>query len=103
LLLYFLKVDRVSQEYNKLATACSYIYMMLHQLDEIHLLYNYSLDFLLDIFTNALKSPRLSGVKDHHTRLSIILQDLFSVFFYLSRYLFILANLFACLSWHDAR
>ncbi|CAK5084784.1 unnamed protein product [Meloidogyne enterolobii] len=73
------EVDRVSQEYNKLATACSYIYMMLHQLEEIHLLYNYSLDFLLDIFTNALKSPRLSGVKDHHTRLSIILQDLFSL------------------------
>jgi dynein heavy chain 1 len=73
------EVDRVSHEYNKLATACSYIYMMLHQLDEIHLLYNYSLDFLLDIFTNALKSPKLSGVKDHHTRLSIILQDLFSL------------------------
>lgn len=65
----------------KLANACSQIYMTLHHLDEVHLLYNYSLDFLLDIFTNVLKSPKLSNVRDYDNRLKIILQDLFSVFF----------------------
>lgn len=70
----------MSQKYYKLANACSLIYMMLHRLDDIHLLYNYSLDFLLDIFTTVLKSHRLANVKDHDTRLLLILQELFSVF-----------------------
>ncbi|KAL3113938.1 hypothetical protein niasHT_017888 [Heterodera trifolii] len=73
------EVEIVSQKYYKLANACLLIYLMLHRLGEIHLLYNYSLDFLLDIFTTVLKSPQLGNVKDHDARLSIILQNLFSV------------------------
>ncbi|KAL3074128.1 hypothetical protein niasHT_033336 [Heterodera trifolii] len=73
------EVEIVSQKYYKLANACSLIYLMLHRLGEIHLLYNYSLDFLLDIFTTVLKSPQLGNVKDYDARLSIILQNLFSV------------------------
>ncbi|KAL3112905.1 hypothetical protein niasHT_015611 [Heterodera trifolii] len=75
------EVEIVSQKYYKLANACSLIYLMLHRLDEIHLLYNYSLDFLLDIFTTVLKSPQLGNVKDYDARLSIILQNLFSVMY----------------------
>uniref|UniRef100_A0A183BLW5 Dynein heavy chain, cytoplasmic n=2 Tax=Globodera pallida TaxID=36090 RepID=A0A183BLW5_GLOPA len=75
------EVEVVSQKYHKLANACSLIYLMLHRLDEVHLLYNYSLEFLLDIFTTVLKSPQLSNVKDYEARLSIILQNLFSVMY----------------------
>ncbi|KAL3097516.1 hypothetical protein niasHS_003964 [Heterodera schachtii] len=53
----------------------------LNRLDEIHLRYNYSLDFLLDIFTTVLKSPQLGNVIDYDARLSIILQNLFSVIY----------------------
>ncbi|KAL3100094.1 hypothetical protein niasHS_000705 [Heterodera schachtii] len=73
------EVEIVSQKYYKLANACSLIYLMLHRLGEIHLLYNYSLDFLLDIFTTVLESPQLGNVKDYDVRLSIIFQNLFSV------------------------
>ena len=46
----------------------------------MHFLYQFSLQFFLEIFTNVLlNNPRLSGVTDHATRLSIITSDLFQV------------------------
>lgn len=78
------EVELVSQKYVRLSHACSLIYLMLHHLDEVHFLYHYSLDFLLDIFTDVLKSPQLENVSDHDERLAIITSNLFQVrwFFY---------------------
>lgn len=75
----------MSQKYIRLAHACSLIYLMLHHLDEVHFLYNYSLEFLMDMFTSALNSPQLTGVKEYDARLSTILQSLFSVIFFTQR------------------
>lgn len=72
----------MSQKYIRLAHACSLIYLMLHHLDEVHFLYNYSLEFLMDMFTSSLNSPQLTGVKEYDARLSTILQSLFSVTFF---------------------
>lgn len=74
-----LQVEKVSQTYAKLSHACSLIYLTLHHLDEIHFLYHYSLEFLLDIFTDVLKSSQLSGVTDYDQRLSVIVNNLFQV------------------------
>ena len=51
----------------------------LHRL-QIHFLYQYSLQFFLDIYHNVLyENPNLKGVTDHTQRLSIITKDLFQV------------------------
>jgi hypothetical protein len=47
---------------------------------QIHFLYQYSLQFFLDIYHNVLyENPNLKGVTDHTQRLSIITKDLFQV------------------------
>lgn len=75
------EVEKVSQQYAKLAHACSLIYLTLYHLHEVHFLYRYSLDFLLDIFNDVLKSPELESVKEPAKRLSIIINSLFQVCF----------------------
>uniref|UniRef100_A0A1I7Y6V7 Dynein heavy chain, cytoplasmic n=1 Tax=Steinernema glaseri TaxID=37863 RepID=A0A1I7Y6V7_9BILA len=71
------EVENVSNQYQRLAHACSLIYSTLQQLNEVHFLYQYSLDFLVDIFTVALKSPQLIGITDYGKRLAIISSNLF--------------------------
>ena len=73
------EVELVSQQYSRLARACSLIYLKLFNLHEVHSLYRYSLDFLLDIFTAVLKSPELENVGDRDARLAIITSNLFQV------------------------
>lgn len=73
------EVEKVSQQYAKLAHACSLIYLTLYHLHEIHFLYRFSLEFLLDIFTDVLKSPELDAAKEPAKRLSIIVNSLFQV------------------------
>uniref|UniRef100_A0AC35TT30 DHC_N1 domain-containing protein n=1 Tax=Rhabditophanes sp. KR3021 TaxID=114890 RepID=A0AC35TT30_9BILA len=73
------EVELVSQQYVRLAHACSLIYLMLHQLDEVHFLYHYSLDFLLEMFTVALTVPQLKDVSDYGQRLNIITGNLFQL------------------------
>ena len=75
------EVEIVSQKYVNLAHACSLIYLTLHHLDEVHFLYHYSLDFIIDIFDNVLKTSRLNDVADHEKRLDIITNTLFQVSF----------------------
>ncbi|KAF8367390.1 dhc-1 [Pristionchus pacificus] len=69
------EVDAVSAQYQPLAAACSQIYHTLEQLNEVHFLYQYSLDFLLDMFTTALETPDLQG--DYTQRLTMITATLF--------------------------
>lgn len=50
---------------------------------QIHFLYQYSLQFFLDIYHNVLyENPNLKGITDHTQRLSIITKDLFQVQFF---------------------
>lgn len=50
---------------------------------QIHFLYQYSLQFFLDIYHNVLyENPNLKGITDHTHRLSIITKDLFQVQFF---------------------
>ncbi|KAM3670253.1 cytoplasmic dynein 1 heavy chain 1 [Ammospiza nelsoni] len=76
------EVETVSQQYLPLSTACSSIYFTMESLKQIHFLYQYSLQFFLDIYHNVLyENPNLKGITDHTHRLSIITKDLFQVAF----------------------
>lgn len=74
------EVEIVSQKYVNLAHACSLIYLTLHHLDEVHFLYHYSLDFIIDIFDYVLNNAsQLEGVTEYGKRLEIITNTLFQV------------------------
>lgn len=74
------EVETVSQQYLPLSTACSSIYFTMESLKQVHFLYQYSLQFFLDIYHNVLyENPNLKGATDHTQRLSVITKDLFQV------------------------
>ncbi|XP_053373809.1 cytoplasmic dynein 1 heavy chain 1-like isoform X4 [Mercenaria mercenaria] len=71
------EVETTSQQYLPLAMSCSSIYFTLEALKQVHFLYQYSLQFFLEIFHSVLASPKLNGVKEYGTRLSVITSELF--------------------------
>ncbi|XP_074602445.1 dynein heavy chain, cytoplasmic isoform X2 [Brevipalpus obovatus] len=72
------EVDAVSQQYMPLSHACSSIYFTLEGLNQVHFLYQYSLQFFLDIYSDVLlRNAHLDGVNDPNVRLSIVTKDLF--------------------------
>ncbi|XP_052105179.1 cytoplasmic dynein 1 heavy chain 1-like isoform X5 [Mytilus californianus] len=72
------EVETVSQQYVPLAMSCSSIYFTLEALKQVHFLYQYSLQFFLEIFhTVFTSSDKLKGQKDYAARLSIITNELF--------------------------
>uniref|UniRef100_A0A7E4ZT92 Dynein heavy chain, cytoplasmic n=1 Tax=Panagrellus redivivus TaxID=6233 RepID=A0A7E4ZT92_PANRE len=73
------EVEAVTQRYVNLAHGCSLIYLTLLHLNDVHFLYHYSLDFVIDMFTDVLKTTALEGVTDHGKRLEIITNTLFQV------------------------
>lgn len=74
------EVDAVSQQYVPLALACSNIYFTLEAMNQIYFLYQYSLQFFLDIFTSTLyQNKRLESLKDYNQRLSAIMTELFQI------------------------
>ncbi|OXA50597.1 Dynein heavy chain, cytoplasmic [Folsomia candida] len=74
------EIDQVSQQYMPMAQACSAIYFMLDNMHQMHFLYQYSLQFFLDMFNSVLNgNPKLGSVKDYSARLDIITKDLFTV------------------------
>ncbi|TGZ69850.1 hypothetical protein CRM22_003509 [Opisthorchis felineus] len=74
------EVETVSQQYVPLAQSCSAIYFTLEAMNQVHFLYQYSLQFLLDVFTCVLtQNARLKDVRESVQRLKIITQDLFQV------------------------
>ncbi|XP_078728003.1 cytoplasmic dynein 1 heavy chain 1-like isoform X1 [Lampetra fluviatilis] len=74
------EVEAVSQLYLPLSKACSSIYFTMESLNQIHFLYQYSLQLYLDIYHAVLyENPRLQGVRDHTARLDTITKDLFQV------------------------
>ncbi|KAL1257320.1 hypothetical protein QQF64_010564 [Cirrhinus molitorella] len=76
------EVETVSQQYLSLSTACSSIYFTMEALNQMHFLYQYSLQFFLDIYHTVLyENSNLKSVSDHTQRLSLITKDLFQVAF----------------------
>lgn len=74
------EVETVSQQYVALAQSCSNIYFTLESMNQVHFLYHYSLQFLLDVFSHVLsKNPHLKDVRDYAQRLKVITKDLFQV------------------------
>ncbi|XP_046600571.1 dynein heavy chain, cytoplasmic isoform X5 [Neodiprion lecontei] len=74
------EIETVSQQYLPLSQACSNMYFTMDSLNQVHFLYQYSLQMFLDIFTSVLcQNTKLSGISDHTQRLSLITSDLFSV------------------------
>lgn len=72
------EVETVSQQYIPLAQSCSSIYFTLEALQQVHFLYQYSLQFFLDIFHSVLyNNSHLTGVKEYGSRLAITTSDLF--------------------------
>jgi len=58
---------------------CLYLNMFSHFVAQVHFLYQYSLQFFLEIFHAVLASPKLEGQKEYATRLHTITQELFLV------------------------
>ncbi|KAF4101796.1 hypothetical protein G5714_016596 [Onychostoma macrolepis] len=76
------EVETVSQQYLSLSSACSSIYFTMEALNQMHFLYQYSLQFFLDIYHTVLyENSNLKSVSDHTQRLSVITKDLFQVAF----------------------
>ncbi|CAM9594499.1 unnamed protein product [Lampetra planeri] len=76
------EVDAVSQQYLTLSTACSSIYFTMEALSQIHFLYQYSLQFFLEVYHAVLyDNPHLEKVSDHGMRLATLTRDLFQAVF----------------------
>lgn len=76
------EVDAVSQQYMPLSQACSSIYFTLEGLNQVHFLYQYSLHFFLDIYSDVLtNNHHLTGMTDPNARLAQISKDLFEMVF----------------------
>jgi dynein heavy chain 1 len=77
------EVETVINQYQELSKACSSIYITMDTLNQIHSLYQYSLQYFLEIFNNVLTSnANLKDVKDPQQRLKIIAKDLFYLAYY---------------------
>lgn len=61
------------------------MYFTMDSLNQIHFLYQYSLQMFLDMFSSVLLSnPRLEKISDYESRLNVIRSDLFSVSIFVS-------------------
>lgn len=72
------EVNSVSQKYNPFSTACSSIFFTMDRLNQVHSLYQYSLDFFFGILEDVLnRNGNLENVADKAKRLNIITENLF--------------------------
>lgn len=72
------EVNLVSQKYNPFSTACSSTFFTMERLNQVHSLYQYSLDFFFGILDDVLnKNTNLEGVIDKTKRLGVITENLF--------------------------
>uniref|UniRef100_A0A915HKX7 Dynein heavy chain, cytoplasmic n=1 Tax=Romanomermis culicivorax TaxID=13658 RepID=A0A915HKX7_ROMCU len=78
--LVMMEVEKTSAQYTPLSISCASLYFTLEQMNQIHFLYQYSLQFFMDIFTSVLSdNSHLTGATDHTQRLSIITKDIFQI------------------------
>jgi len=76
------EVESVTNIYRPLSVQCSGIFFAMETLNQIHYLYQYSLQFFLDMFESVVKSNvNLNNVTGTTERLKIITTDLFTVAF----------------------
>ena len=71
------EIDKTSKQYEPLSLACSSIYFTIDNLHQIHFLYQFSLQFFLDIFNSLLTDVARDQEKDHAKRLTLITNNLF--------------------------
>ena len=72
------EVEKITQQYNSIARACSAVFAVLEQLHYLNHFYQFSLQYFTDIFDAVLHSnPNLRDVKDYSKRGYVILRDLF--------------------------
>lgn len=58
------------------------MYFTMDSLNQVHFLYQYSLQMFLDIFSSVLFSnSNLDGITDYQARLAVVTSDLFTVSF----------------------
>jgi dynein heavy chain 1 len=77
------EVDTVINQYLPLSQSCSSIYFTMESLNQIHSLYQYSLQYFLEIFNTVLtQNSNLNNVKDSQQRLKLITKDLFYLAYY---------------------
>jgi hypothetical protein len=81
-------IRRISEIYNQLALASSRIYFTLEQMSQIHFLYQFSLNYFLEVFYSVLQNNKnLVGLIDSTQRLEVLTKDLFfSIFHRVSRF-----------------
>ncbi|KAJ7386556.1 Cytoplasmic dynein 1 heavy chain 1 [Desmophyllum pertusum] len=74
------EIEAVSDQYGALSHYCSSIYFTMEGLNLVHFLYQFSLQFFLDIFQCVLyENPKLKGMKDPQQRLKVLSGDLFQI------------------------
>jgi dynein heavy chain 1 len=85
-------IRRISEIYNQLALASSRIYFTLEQMSQIHFLYQFSLNYFLEVFYSVLQNNKnLTGLTDTTQRLEALTKDLFfSIFRRVSRFFSVL-------------
>ena len=72
------EVETITQQYKKIAKACSSVFAVLEKLHHLNHFYQFSLQYFINIFETVLyKNPNLATVKDYSQRSEIILRDLF--------------------------
>merc|ERR1719495_984851 len=71
-------IEETSRQYLPLSSACSSIYFTIESLHQVHFLYQFSLQFFLDIYHSLMVDPQLEGIKEPAARLAIITQNLYS-------------------------
>lgn len=77
------EVEQVTNQYLALSQACSNIYFTMDALNQMHPLYQYSLQYFIEIFTNVLtNNTNLKDLKDSNQRLQFITRDLFNLTYY---------------------
>ena len=71
-------IENTSKLYLPLSSACSHVYFTIEGLHQVHFLYQFSLQFFLDIYHSLMVDPQLEGIKEPTARLAIITQNLYS-------------------------
>ena len=72
-------IEKTSKQYLPLSAAFSCIYFTIESLYKVHFLYQFSLQFFLDIYHSLLfKDQRLEDIKDPTRRLSVVTSNLYS-------------------------
>lgn len=76
------EIENVSKQYYTLSVACSSIYFTMESLNQVHFLYQYSLQFFFEMF-NAIftNNTHLVNKTDPLERLQIITNDLFQMIY----------------------